>query len=270
MTSLSDQELNNYLSQKILPNFASLVDQDIDATLFDISGKALMATNKTATELGFNSYHDLVGMSYDRNNIDLIKKLFPISSDECISNIQICCDIICKVQRFVVEKKRAVTLIDLLPYNNNYATYLSTYFPILHPNGEVVAIETISTCSNIFGFQEYLLKMDESVINTSLFHPEDKGEIPFTKREREVLFLLAHNVTQDHIAQILQISRSTVANLIAQRICPKFGIQGANTKLLQRIALEKNYHSEMPQSLWRPSIIILDQELQDLIIAEQK
>ena len=72
------------------------------------------------------------------------------------------------------------------------------------------------------------------------------------------MLLLANGLSQDLIAQTLKVSRSTIANIIANQLCAKFGIPGSNTKLLAQKALKYEFHQTVPASLYRPYVILLD------------
>ncbi len=81
------------------------------------------------------------------------------------------------------------------------------------------------------------------------------------------MFLLANGLVQEQIAQILKIHRSTVASIISNQLCIKFGVCGTNTKILSQIAIDYGYHLHLPESLCSPAIIILDDNASALILA---
>ena len=80
---------------------------------------------------------------------------------------------------------------------------------------------------------------------------------------KEILFLITNGATQEQISQILNISRSTVSMIIGNQICPKFNIPGANTKILLKEAINAGFYRHMPPSLWKPCIIVLNEDLLD-------
>lgn len=90
----------------------------------------------------------------------------------------------------------------------------------------------------------------------------------FTQREQEILFLLTYGVTQDQIAQILNVTRGTIANIISKQLCVKFGIQGSNTKILTQAAVNAGIHQKMPRSLIRPCIMILNTEFDESVLID--
>ena len=44
------------------------------------------------------------------------------------------------LQEIVFNSCKVVQFIDMLPYNNQFLTYITTYAPVVSPDGEVVAI----------------------------------------------------------------------------------------------------------------------------------
>ena len=142
----------------------------------------------------------------------------------------------------------------MLPYNNKFISYITTYFPIVHPNGEVVAIQSLSIKSYFFRFQNYIEDQNTSV-RKKPFNQQ------FTNRELEILFLLTNGATQEQVTQILNISRGTVSAIIGNQICPKFSIVGSNTKILVTEAINAGLYRHMPESLWKPCIIVLNEDL---------
>lgn len=87
-----------------------------------------------------------------------------------------------------------------------------------------------------------------------------------SEREQEILFLLASGMTQQQIAQVLNKGRGTIGVIIKNQLSTKFGIIGSNTKLLAQIAYEYGFHKKMPKSLWRPSVLIMGDELFDYVL----
>ena len=158
-----------------------------------------------------------------------------------------------EIQKLVFMNKTILSFIDLLPYKGHFQSYLVTYVPIFHPTGEVIAIQSYATRSRFFSHQEYLNLLVEDKLEQTNPNLEK-----LTSRENEIMFLLANGLSQDLIAQTLKVSRSTIANIIANQLCAKFGIPGSNTKLLAQKALKYEFHQTVPASLYRPYIILLD------------
>jgi DNA-binding CsgD family transcriptional regulator len=131
-----------------------------------------------------------------------------------------------------------------------------TILPMYHDSGEIIALQILSIENKFFNYQDYLNNGGIFKLKTSL--------VKLTEREDEVIFLLANSITQEKIGQLLKISRSTVASCINQ-LCLKFDIAGSNTKLLSELATQYGYHTNVPKSLWKPNIIILDEAIAQLV-----
>ena len=134
---------------------------------------------------------------------------------------------------------------------------MTTYTPIFHPNGEVVAIQSFAIECRFLGFIEQLNMLENDFSSAKKYKASDKLSI----REHEVGFLLSNGSTQDQISQILNISRNTVAAIIRNQLCPKFGMSGANTKLLANALISAGIQHNMPPSIWKPCIIVLEETL---------
>ncbi len=156
----------------------------------------------------------------------------------------------------VFSSKNVISLIDLLPYSEKFTSYLVTYVPILHHTGEVVAIQSFAIKSRFFSHQDYLKVITDQKAQEKYLHAEK-----LTLREHEIMFLLANGVNQEQCSQILKISRSTIGNIIANQLCPKFGIAGSNIKLLAQVALKHEFYQLIPSSLYRPYIVVLDEKI---------
>ena len=255
---ITDQEKKNYLQRFIDANFIQLVDEKIYCTIYDFNHQIVACTNQSAQSIGYNSWQDLVGITFSKfDDAILAKHFFKDAYNEKTQEIiHTHVKRIYQIQKFVLTKHKVVSFFDLLPYNNVFKSYLITYVPIYHKSNEVLGINSFAIEARFLNFQEYMNTSSTTIpeINHSIM---EKLSI----REQEIMFLLANGVTQEQIAQILGISRSTVATIIANQLCTKFGISGSSTQLLTKIAIKNGYYQNLPHSLWRPIVIILDEEL---------
>ncbi len=258
LSKIPDKEYREYLDNYIANNFKGLIDKDIYSIIINREFVIEIATNKSAKSVGFNDWHDINSIRYsDYEDKELLKKIFKVN-DEKIS-FDLISNYLKKLfylQKIVFEQCKVVKFIDMLPYDNKFISYITTYFPLVHPNGEVVAIQSSSIKSYILRFQGHIESPNASLQVKELKHN-------FTNREMEILFLLTNGATQDQIAQVLNISRGTVSAIIGNQICPKFSIAGANTKILVKEAINAGFYRHMPKTLWKPCIIVLNEELLD-------
>lgn len=252
---LTEQEKQQYLEEVIIPQFMPLIDQQIYSVVFDFNFIIRICTGVSAQSVGMNSWQEMVGLSFgNHRDVELGLKIFAAQyTEEFVEYIHQYTQKIYEVQKRVFVDKTVISFIDLLPYKGHFQSYLVTYIPIFHPSGEVIAIQSYSTRSRFFSHHEYLNNLTQDHDSVDYLNVEK-----LTTRESEIMFLLANGLSQDLMAQTLKVSRSTIANIIANQLCAKFGIPGSNTKLLAQKALKYEYHQTVPASLYRPYVIILD------------
>ncbi len=94
-----------------------------------------------------------------------------------------------------------------------------------------------------------------------LIYSMDTLRIKLSKREEAVLFLLICGITQEQIADILEVKRETIASIIRNQLRIKFALPMDSTKLVVETALSHGFLFSIPESLWRPSVIILEEKL---------
>jgi DNA-binding NarL/FixJ family response regulator len=147
-----------------------------------------------------------------------------------------------------------VQVIDMLPYGNQYISKMTTYVPIMHNNGEVVAIQAST-------IETYILRFQGHIDNPNISTYDKNSYEQFSAREREILFLICNGAAQEHIAKILKIARGTVSSIIHHQLCPKFAIDGSNMKELMKKAIQAGMSRTLPEGLWHPCIIVLNRDL---------
>lgn len=244
---------NLFLKEYIANNFLQLIDLPIYSCLYDHNYELVICTNQSAKSLGFTSWKDAVGINYKNDSCQILANvIFGESySNEHKNAITKYATIIFDIQQKVFASKKVIKFFDLLPYNNQFNSFLVTYIPIIDKSEQVVAIQSYAIESKFFGFQEHFYTLYDNVSSKKNF--PDKIEL--TKREQEIMFLLANGLNQDQIANTLQTSRSTVATIIATKLSVKFNIPGSNTNYLTKIAMEYGYFQNIPPSLFRPFVV---------------
>lgn len=242
-----------FLNEYINNNFIQLLDLPIYSCLYDQSFKLVICTNQSAKSLGYESWNNVVGISYQDDSCHMLARaIFGLSySEKHIDSINKYAAMILGFQKDVFLNKRVISFFDLLPYNNQFNTYLVTYVPIINKAGEVVAVQSHAIESKFFGFQEHFYTLYDSGDTRNNF----PDKIDLTRREEEIMFLLANGLNQEQVAQTLQISRSTIATIIATKLCVKFNIPGSNTGYLTKLAMERGYFQYIPSSLFKPFVV---------------
>ncbi len=138
---------------------------------------------------------------------------------------------------------------------------LLQYMPIFHPCGKVIAVQSYLRNFNMFGVHDYFSGYEQKLLNIPSIM-KDVSELPInlTTRQYEVTFLLTIGMTQRRIAEFLGISHGTVSKLIADTICPKFGIDDSNSQHLIDKVREMKLHHYLPSSLCKPWLIVLNDD----------
>ena len=246
---------NDYLKNKIIPEFKIMIDRDIYSLIINRQHQIEVCTNKSAQSVGLNNWEELAGTCFKEfEDKDKLANIFKESYSTTLKDeIDTYAKKLVTLQEIVFNTYKVVQFIDMLPYNNQFLTYITTYTPVISPDGEVVAIQSFSIQSYVLRFQGHISSPNE------VAKPDKLNN--FTNRELEILFLLSNGATQDQIAQILNISRGTIAAVVSNQLCPKFKIAGANTRLLTEAAIKAGLYKHMPQSLWRPCLIVLNYDL---------
>lgn len=263
---LDEQEYQQYL-QQVLEIYRPALRSSSYQVIFDREHNIVFATDLSGQSVGFPDGNALCGVSFRRASFDRyyedeeLQKLFRDASVECTrQSILDYSGKLIYLQQLVLTHGKPVKFIDMLPYNNQLVAYLTTYCPLFHPSGEVIAIHSSSIKTYILRFQGHIQHPEITDAKNKF---TDKTTTQFTQRELEILFLLSNGASQEQIAQILGIARGTVSAIITNQLCPKFSIPGANTKLLIREAIDGGYYRQMPLSLWKPCLIVLNEELLD-------
>ena len=256
MPHLTPAERHIYQQQVLIPSFMPLLKQPIMSVLYDTDGTSLIATNASARSIGLSGWEESAGLSYrltatSEKSLNVFKTVFHVPTNRIIKHY---CNKIFQIQQQVFSKQKVINYVDLLPYNTGFKYYYISCLPVFHPNGEVIALQSFANEGKFWGVQDQVVRLlgKKSV---ELITSND-----FTQREQEILFLLCYGATQEQIAQVLDINRSTVANIILKKLCAKFKIPGSNTKALTESALNFGLYKNMPPSLCRPCVIILNRD----------
>ncbi|RTL12839.1 MAG: LuxR family transcriptional regulator [Neisseriaceae bacterium] len=256
-------QIQNYLENVVIANFIPLVEQKFFSSIINKQYEIVICTNYTAKAFGFNCWQEIreMGISSKKfNDPDLAKLIFKDSyNDQSKEMIHDHLYRYFLLQKYVLTEGKIISYIDMLPYDNQLKSYMVTATPIIYENS-IVGLQTFSTEISLFYFQKNLdLFSDSDYSNHKYFAIKD-----LSNREYEVLFLLSNGLNQERIAQILGVTRNTIATII-RNLCTKFQISGSNSKLLADAAYNNGFFKQMPASLWKPCIIVSNDELSDYI-----
>lgn len=259
---LDAKEADQYIQEVIEPFFKTCISAPMYSTIIDFRYATIMGTDQSARSIGLNYWDEALGTSYKYySRIDTANWYFGKWYNAKTAHvIHRYVRKIFRIQQYVFKTGCSASYIDSLPYDRGIQSYLITFIPIFNSHGDVVAIQSITSNYRLAGYHEYIQNLLE--------HKKPVDSIPSIKlsiREEEVLFLLICGLTQEQIAEILEIKRETVAAIIRNQLRVKFSLPIVNTKLIVETALAYGFPFSVPASLWRPSVIILEEKLANWI-----
>lgn len=263
VVQFNHQEADQYIQEVVGSYFKTCIAAPMYAIIVDFRYETVMATNKTAHSVGLTHWDETIGTSYKYySRLDLATWYFGKRyNPKTATAIHHYARKIFRIQQYVFKTGHPASFIDSLPYDKGIQSYLVTYIPVFNASGIVIAIQSIAFDYRLAGYHEYIqniLEQKKFVVNIS--------KIKLSKREDEVLFLLTCGITQEKIGEILEIKRDTVATIIKHQLCVKFSLPEVNTKLLVETALSYGFPFSIPESLWCPSVIILEEKLSNWIL----
>ena len=263
VAQFNPQEADKYIQEVVRPYFQTCAAAPMYAFIMDFRYETVMATNKTAYSVGLTHWDETIGTSYKYySRLDLATWYFGKRyNHKTATAIHHYARKIFRIQQYVFKTGYPASFIDSLPYDKGIQSYLVTYIPVFNSSGIVIAIQSVAFDYRLAGYHEYIqniLEQKKVAVNIS--------KIKLSKREDEVLFLLTCGITQEKIGEILDIKRDTVATIIKNQLCVKFSLPEVNTKLLVETALSYGFPFSIPESLWCPSVIILETKLSNWIL----
>ncbi len=250
---------DQYIQEVIKPFFQPSIDASLYSTIVDFRYEVIMSTTLSARSIGLSHAVDLLGSSYKYySRIDTAIWYFGKWYTEInMTAIHHYARKIFRIQQYVFKNAHSVSYIDSLPYDRGIQSYLVIFVPIFDLAKKVVAIQTLAFNYRLAGYHEYM----QNLLNNKKVSENTISNIKLSRREEEVLFLLISGITQGQIAEILEIKRETVAAIIRNQLRVKFLLPLVNTKLLIETAIARGFPDSIPESLWRPSVIVLEDKL---------
>lgn len=249
---------DNYIHKIVGPYFQTAINQPLYSTIMDFRYQTVLCTNQSAISIGLSLGEEAIGTGYKYySRLDLATWYFgKWYNHKSATIIHHYARKIFRIQQYVFKTGHPATFIDSLPYDHGICSYLVTFIPIFNETGNVVAIQSIALNYRLASYHEYIQNLLEQNKSTV-----DRPQIKLSKREEEVLFLLICGITQEQIAEILEVKRETIASIIRNQLRIKFALPIANTKLVVETALSYGFPFSIPESLWRPSVIVLEEKL---------
>lgn len=249
---------DQYLQNIVKPYFQTAINKSLYSAIVDFRYQTLFCTNQSARSIGLLLGEDALATGYKYYaRTDLGQWYFgKWYNDKSANVMHHYARKILRIQQYVFKTGHPASFIDSLPYDRGIRSYLMTFIPIFDEVENVVAIQSIALNYRLAGYHEYIQNILEQN-KAQVYTPQ----IKLSKREEEVLFLLICGITQEQIADILEVKRETVASIIRNQLRVKFALPIASTKLVVETALSYGFPFSIPESLWRPSVIILEEKL---------
>lgn len=249
---------DQYLQNVVKPYFQTAINKSLYSAIVDFRYQTILCTDQSARSIGLLVGEDATGTGYKYYaRIDLAQWYFgKWYNDKSANAIHHYACKIFRIQQYVFKTGTPASFVDSLPYDHGIRSYLMTFIPIFNDTGNVVAIHSVALNYRLAGYHEYI----QNILEQKKARV-DIPQIKLSKREEEVLFLLICGITQEQIADILEVKRETVASIIRNQLRVKFLLPTASTKLVVETALSHGFPFSVPESLWRPSVIILEEKL---------
>lgn len=258
--SLTNKEKDYYLKSVVIKSFNLLQHSKVSAYLYFTDGTLIAITDSAKEEFGLDSLLRQCKSEDELTDEDIVNYT-GFDGINYIKAIREAAAIVYKLRKIAIENKSTLSFVSLIPRHGEYKPRLMLYLPILHESGEVVAIQSIQTNYCLFNLFKYFDEQNEKFSLQMVAAKTINFPIHLSKRQHEILFLLTIGQSQRQAAEILNISRGNLARITADDICPKFGIFDGNTTKLIEKAIKMNYRKYMPQTLFYPKIIIVDQNI---------
>lgn len=256
---LTNAQIQEYFEDIIKPSFSPLINCNVISCIWDANGTMVIATNKYAKMFGFNDWEELIGRNARINTLETLPLLANVSNTDIQSQGLDVLRQVIAIRESVIDKRIPISAILIHPFAKVFNhTLIIHQSPIFHPCGETIGVELTLNEFDVFGINDYLDGFDSKSLGTpSSITNSDNLPIPLTQRQHEIIFLIALGLSQRESGQILKISRSTIAKTLIE-ISDKFEIYSSDTSKLIAKARKLNIHKQIPSSLCKPWVIVLD------------
>lgn len=248
---------NKFIQDVLLPYFETFRNTEIGISLCDLETRVIFATQDTAKKLNVSMSY-ILRLSYKDVTAEQVRKICEVETTSEVNAILKASKQIVKLHQLAVERKSIISYIDFTPFKNYYHAYSIDLIPLSDYDGNVVAVQTVSSRFYFFGILDYLNALNNK--HKSRLLSAKASNFNLSDRQHEVLFLLSSGMSQNEIGVFLGIQRGSISRLVS-RLCEKFGISGISIDLLLKRAKKLRLHESIPKSLSLPRIIILDPEV---------
>ena len=246
--------------QQVVDTVRRIKAPNFEMMVADLHGFILAATP------GLNKYHkQIIGFSFTtitREQVAAYAQEFGIDPSH-IPAIVANCHTLGRLVEICALEHIAISYLDFSPYGGYLEPYLGTMIPIFGETDAVVGVQIVTTDYCLYGKNEYFANIRQLAHSNERMQSKNVqvANLKFSKRQLEIIYLLCQGLSQSEAAQIMHISRGTIANIVSEKICPKFNLPGSFTKLLVEKAKQLGLDKYMPPTLFKPFLIVLNEEI---------
>lgn len=228
-----NKQNENFIKKFIVPAFMGLIKQNMIFCIQDLSGKIILSSQK---------YRNLFFTKSPLNTLNKKEevKLPFIYENSLFSSI---------LNENIKEPQKPIDFISTI----NEQLYLITCEPLFN-NNKILAIKNYFRPFRIISHRELTyIHFKKFEINIAALSDIHKPKL--TEKEKVVLFMLITGYNQKEIANYIRSSRSLVAKIISNGLCPKFNIAGSASKILIDKAISLGLASFIPKEFIYSNLI---------------
>lgn len=220
------------LQKVILDYYSGMYSSKLKILVIDLEGKILFVSSVAAKLFGINPYHENLDAEIKRAFFEMVPD--PAIQEE-----------IKKIRPLVLETQDLISFFINLPVSGINHSFVFLVRAIFAQNAEPIGIEVIIDQYAFFPLKHHLRHPQEKTKSENF----QTAKIKLTEREYLVLFYLVLGYTQDEVADILQVTRGTVARMIHDKLYEKFGPAKRTTDYLIEAAIKNGVKMNLPTSI---------------------
>ncbi|WP_151192633.1 PAS domain-containing protein [Cysteiniphilum sp. JM-1] len=230
-----------FLENYFIPFLNNYNDLGVNFIVHDLEGKIRFLNEQTAKIIANTEAKQLIGTTL----FDL--KIISESEYETLK----------KIRNEVITKRQIIRCINfstncLIEQGLSHHIYQCSVLPIIDLNNEVIGtLTTGRLLDNLNPYYHYI-----KGLNIDLSTETSKTLNLLSPRELEIVYLLAHGMSQRDVASFLGISRGNVSRVLTENISKKWDVEPTTDAIIEK-ALHCGISTHVPKSLAKHQIIIL-------------
>lgn len=233
--------LDDYIKNTLLPAIKPLQDQHEKIGLFDYAGRVVFTTNDLLETFSIKDRSVVIGKKITEiEPSHEVKKLLDISEQQLQEYLLEYQNIVMSV----IQQRHSIRTASICQWFEKLTIVESVFLPLFASQGQVAGVLEIDYPKSNFSALEFLTSTNS--INKNNHH--NSKIKPLSSRQQEVLFLILNGYSEYDVANLLNISRSTVKSIINYQLLNKFAV---NTREeLIRQAEIRGYINTPPRKLF--------------------